>query len=219
MTTRRVFLAGAVLLPASALAAPAAKKEPEDEVTPIEDLMREHGVLNRVLLVYEECARRLVDKRDLPKDVLPQAARMIRRFVEGYHEKNEEEFIFPRLEKAGKLTDLVKTLRRQHQAGRVVTQEIEKLASTSGDRARLVDRLGAFVRMYRPHEAREDTVLFPAFRPLVPDKEYAELGERMEASERALVGEGGFEKAVDEVAQLERALGIYELDSFTPKGG
>jgi len=220
MTTRRRFLAGALLLPATALAAP---RKDDDVVTALEDLMREHGCLNRILLVYDECARLLGQPREIPKDVLPSAARLIRRFVEGYHERNEEDFVFPRLERAGKLADVVKTLRAQHAAGRTVTNEIEKLSSTTPlaepARRRLLDRLAAFTRMYRPHEAREDTIVFPAFRALVSDKEYAELGERMEASERKLVGEGGFEKAVDEVAQLERALGIHELAQFTPQAG
>jgi hemerythrin-like domain-containing protein len=212
MTTRRVFMAGALLLPATAWAK---KEEKDEEVTPLEDLMREHGVLNRVLLIYDEAVRRLGAGKELPRESVGAAARLIQRFIEGYHEKNEEEFIFPRLEKAGKQVELVKTLRAQHVAGRTVTQEILKL-SAGGDKARLADRLGAFTRMYRPHEAREDTVLFPAFRPLVKEKEYDELGEKMEAAEHRAVGEGGFEKAVDEVAQLERALGIYDLPQFTP---
>ena len=34
------------------------EKEKDEEISPAEDLMREHGVLNRVLLVYEEAVRR-----------------------------------------------------------------------------------------------------------------------------------------------------------------
>ena len=34
-----------------------------------------------------------------------------------------------------------------------------------------------FVRMYEPHEAREDTVLFPQFRKIVSKHEYDALGE------------------------------------------
>jgi len=34
---------------------------------------------------------------------------------------------------------------------------------------------------------------------------------------RKLFGEGGFAKIVEAVAEEERALGIYELDRFTPK--
>jgi hypothetical protein len=38
----------------------------EQEVSPPEDLMREHGVLKRVLLVYREGIRRLDARTDLP---------------------------------------------------------------------------------------------------------------------------------------------------------
>ena len=54
--------------------------------------------------------------------------------------------------------------------------------------------------MYRPHEAREDTVLFPAFRKIVPAKRIEELGEQFEKEEDRLFGEEGFEKTVDQVA-------------------
>ena len=53
MSTRRRLLAGAALL-LSAMRVPAAankKQEEEEEVAPGEDLMREHGVLNRALLL------------------------------------------------------------------------------------------------------------------------------------------------------------------------
>ena len=70
--------------------------------------------------------------------------------------------------------------------------------------------------MYRPHEAREDTVLFPAFRELVGEKEYDRLGDMFEDREHQLFGAAGFEGKVEEVAQLERQLGIYDLAQFTP---
>jgi hypothetical protein len=38
----------------------------------------------------------------------------------------------------------------------------------------------------------------------------------MEKQEQKLFGEGGFAKIVEAVAEEERALGIYELDRFTP---
>jgi hypothetical protein len=34
--------------------------------------------------------------------------------------------------------------------------------------------------MYRPHEAREDTVLFPALREIVSEQEFGALGEDFE---------------------------------------
>lgn len=191
-----------------------------DEVTPGEDLMREHGVLRRVMFLYDEAIRRLDGSEDVPGDALFSAAGVVRRVIEDYHEKLEEDFLFPRFERAGKHTDLVTVLRRQHQAGRLVTADVLTLAREplreQAARRKLADRLRAFNRMYRPHAAREDTVLFPALRALVGAKAYADLGEQFEEKEHRMLGDEGFEKAVAEVAELEAALGIADLASFTP---
>ena len=86
----------------------------------------------------------------------------------------------------------------------------------AAEKKTLVESLHKFIRMYRPHAAREDTVLFPAFRSLVAPDEYDTLGEEFEKKEHALFGEEGFAKIVDEVAQLEKTLGIYDIAQFTP---
>lgn len=122
----------------------------------------------------------------------------------------------PRFEKAKKLTELVAVLRSQHQAGRQVTEAIGS-ALTKKDHTALITYLRAFTRMYRPHEAREDTVLYPAFPALVPAREYKELGEQFEEREHQLFGKEGFEGQVMRVGQIERELGIYDLSQFTPK--
>jgi hemerythrin-like domain-containing protein len=202
--------------------APAAESAEED-VMPAEDLMREHGVLNRILLIYDESARRIDAQTPLPLDALAKSADIVRRFIEEYHEKLEEEFLFPRFEKANRLVDLVATLRRQHVAGRTLTATIARTITTgtikkAEDRKRLADALRSFARMYRPHEAREDTVLFPAVRSIVEPNELHDLGETFEAKEHQHFGKEGFEGIVQEVGTLERAFGLYELDQFTPRG-
>jgi hemerythrin-like domain-containing protein len=235
-TTRRRFLqhssvAGAgLLLPAAAFAIPQ-KKSPAkgndkdhagENISPAEDLMREHGVLNRVLLIYDHHLHLLAAKETFDGSVLASAADVIRHFVEDYHEKLEEDFLFPRFRKAGKLVNLVDTLIAQHRAGRELTAQIRELASVAtlkyiSDTDKLAEALREFLRMYRPHEAREDTVLFPAFRSVVSAHEYAALGEDFEKKEDELFGEDGFFKVVDQVADLEKKLGIYDLSQFTPK--
>lgn len=152
-------------------------EEEEQEVSPAEDLMREHGVLKRVLLIYAEAIRRIDANEDLPPETLADSAKIIRSFIEDYHEKLEEDFLFPRFEKANQLVDLVKVLRDQHAAGRSVTDVTLQLATMSAlkartDRRKLADSIRQFTRMYNPHEAREDTVLFPAFRKIVSKHEY-----------------------------------------------
>jgi hypothetical protein len=75
--------------------------------------------------------------------------------------------------------------------------------------------LRLFAHMYRPHAAREDTVLFPSLRVIVSAHEFDALGEDFEDQEHPLFGEDGFEGVAARVAALEQKLGIYDLASFT----
>jgi hemerythrin-like domain-containing protein len=192
------------------------------EVTPTEDLMREHGLLNRVLLIYDHAAQALQSNQQFDVTTLASAAGIIRNFIESYHEKLEEDHIFPRFEKANKLTDLVNTLRAQHGAGRKVTANIEQLAKPTvwkdaAQRTNLQHSLAAFVRMYRPHEAREDTILFPALHTIVSKAEFEAMGDQFESQEHKMFGEEGFEGQVGRVGELEKKLGIFDLAQFTPR--
>ena len=94
-----------------------------EEVSPNGDLMREHGVLNRILLINDD---------DLKSN----------------------------------------------------SQQLKNV-------------LQQFTTMYRPHEAREDTVLFPEFKNLISEKEYEALGELFEEKEYVLFGEDGFKSTID----------------------
>jgi hemerythrin-like domain-containing protein len=193
-----------------------------EDVTPPEDLMREHGVVNRILLIYGDMIGKHYRKETFEVSIISKSAMIIREFIEDYHERNEENQVFPRFKRAGKMLDLVSVLYDQHQAGRRLTDAVLHLAPTSSapgdDRNRLIQSLQAFIRMYRPHEAREDTVLFPALRSVVSPNEFDAMGEDFEKDERQKFGEDGFEKIVEQVADLERALDIYDLKKFTPAG-
>lgn len=197
--------------------APSAQEAP---VTPPEDLMREHGILKRVLLTYREVLRRIDIGEEVPVSALNAGANIIRSFVEDYHEHLEEQYVFPRLEQAGKFADITSVLRTQHQKGRTITDRILTATTTSilvePARAALARDMSLFIRMYEPHEAREDTVIFPALRELMPAREFGDLAETFEDEEHRRFGSTGFEGIVDKVADIERSLGIYELSQFTP---
>jgi hemerythrin-like domain-containing protein len=224
---RRKFLQSAA--PAFLLAAaspaparrPVAEKEQEGEVTPTEDLMREHGVLKRVLLVYDEVRRCIGANADFPPDVVTGGAWIIRSFIEEYHEQLEDKHLFPRFRSHHTLVDLVDVLEEQHKAGRRVTERILALTAAglkgANEERDLASALESFTRMYAPHEAREDTVLFPALRRLVSKREYEALGESFEEEEHRKFGKEVFEGMVERVAGLEKTLGIYDLKQFTPR--
>ncbi len=128
---RRRFLPATSMVAAApmlALGRADEKINPDEGVTAPEDLMKEHGVLNRCLLIYEEGMRRSRGRNEISPEVFNRTAQLIRRFVEEYHEQNEEKYIFPEFERARKLVELVETLKTQHRAGQAVTAEILHLS-------------------------------------------------------------------------------------------
>jgi hemerythrin-like domain-containing protein len=192
------------------------------QIPPTEDLMREHGLLLRLLLIYREGIRRAQAGEALPGGPLHDAALIIHDYIEGFHEPLEEGYVFPRLVQGRRLTGTVSTLLLQHARGRQQTQLI--LAETTppgavakpAARRQVAAAMTAFVRMYEPHEAREDTVIYPTFRTIISAEEIVQLGQHFAELERQQFGRDGFTDMVARVASIEQALGIYDLTQFTP---
>ncbi|MDD5043967.1 MAG: hemerythrin domain-containing protein [Candidatus Omnitrophica bacterium] len=194
------------------------KAENNIPVSATEDLMREHGLLDRILLIYQEFIRRLEKNETFPSEALNESTQIIRDFIQNYHEKLEENYLFTRFRQVNKSVDLIDVLLKQHEASHEIVDNImalEKFQSPE-DKNKLIRSMRSFIRMYRPHKAREDTVLFPAFHAIVTPNEYEKLGEEFEAEEEKLFGKSGFEKTVGRVEKIEKSLGIYELSQFTP---
>lgn len=194
------------------------------EVTVVEDLMREHGLLDRILIIYEKIVKDFYEnnKTFTNLDILNSSANIIKKFIEDYHEKLEENYIFPLFEESGKLIDLVSTLRNQHEVGRNLTKIILDLSSKNqtlnvDENQRLIECIKSFKNMYEAHKSREDTVLFPEIKTFFTKEEYEELGEKFEDEEAKMFGEDGFEKFLDKISNLEKRLGIENLAVFTPK--
>ena len=146
--TRREFLrasaaaAGSSLLLSGCLHGAATKSEPATgdeaaaknkessemggEVTATEDLMREHGVLRRALLIYTATATKLrEDHVAFPAVPLRKTATLFRDFGEEYHEKKlEEAYIFPAVKKAGGLAAVYADI--------LLVQHVQRVTDQSG---------------------------------------------------------------------------------------
>jgi hemerythrin-like domain-containing protein len=194
----------------------------EKEVTANEDLMREHGVLRRALLVYRLSAARLrINEKSVAPEGLNKTAVLFRTFGEDYHERQlEEPFIFPVVKQARpSLAGLVDTLLVQHQRGREITDYIIDVTRGgsigAGTGEPLVRAMDTMVLMYEEHTVREDTVLFPAWKEVLSGRQYGELNDKFEEIEHRTFGKDGFEDAVKKIADIEARLGIADLAQFT----
>jgi len=192
------------------------------EVTATEDLMREHGILRRALLVYSAAAIKLrSDAAAISPDALQKTAKLFRAFGEEYHEKKlEEAYIFPAVKKVGgEAATYPDILVAQHNRGREITDYIisvtqgPKLGATNA--AALSKSLEAFVLMYRNHAAREDTIIFPAWKQTLTGKQLDEMNDKFEDIEHEQFGEDGFEDAVKQISAIESSLGLADISQFT----
>ncbi|SNB47778.1 hemerythrin domain-containing protein [Geobacter sp. DSM 9736] len=227
MQNRRTFLKrGSMILAAAPLLHPGhtlAAEPPEGEDIPaVEELMREHGILDRLLLIYEDIALRLAEERELPEEALPQATYLIRRYVQDFHEKLEEEYVFPWFASIEGFSPLVKVLVQQHKAGRLHVERLNRLGDREAlgnprNRSDVAKSLKAFITMYRPHKSREDTVLFPALHERATAYDLASLSEIFMEREEKTFGTWIFREMVEEVGMVEKELNIYRLELFTPE--
>ncbi len=225
--TRRKVMTAALAVGGATIVAPASliamPEEKEPEVTATEDLMREHGVLRRALLVYYETAPRIrSNPASLDASQLYKTAQLFRDFGENYHERLlEEKHIFPIVKKGpAAAAQYVPILIEQHDRGREITEYIlavtksGKIATANAEpMARALD---SFVLMYQNHAAREDTIVFPAWKTHFTNKQLDELSDQFEDIEHKMFGKDGFDDAVSKIAAVETALGYADISQFTP---
>jgi len=220
---RRRWILGAVATAGLTAALPAlaqtdaAKKSP---MSASERLMRDNALTSRVLLLYAAAERRLGQGEDLESGIFLQSAEVMRDFVHGYHEKVEEEDIFPVFKKAGRMVALVTTFQDQHAAGRQLTDKILAAApgiANADQRKALTDALHATVTLYGPSLARENTDLLPTLRSLLTPTEFDALAQTLEKGEAEKLGADGFEKAAKKIEAIEKKLGTHDLSQFAPK--
>jgi hemerythrin-like domain-containing protein len=190
--------------------------------TPLtEDLMNEHGMLIRIILIYREITRRVQAGEPVPRAQAHDAGLIIEQFIHGFHEPLEEAYVFPPVNR-GALKPDISTLLVQHARGREQTQAILAASAGSGtlvegsSRTRLAAAMDAFARGYEPHEAREDTVVYPGLRAASSPREMVQMAQHFNTLQTQQFGPDVFGKMLARVVVIEKALNIYDLNLFTP---
>ena len=186
-------------------------------VSSVEDLMREHSVLNKILLCYEEIINRLLSDTDHANlcKLTQYCAAIINRFIEHYHEQTEEKYVFPLLIKNNIEVDLANELILQHRISRVITKKIYQLAGSCNNIYELIRYMRLFIKMYRAHENKEDLIIFQKFRKLLSDEEYKKMSQIFEEDEEKTLGKDGYKKVNEIVILIAKRLNIDNLKNIT----
>lgn len=218
---RKLMLASSAATLAAAVGGVAAAPAPIDEhlLSPNEDLMQEHGLVGRVILIYKRCIHNIENGIDFDSMHMVNAARIVAHVIHGHHELEEERILFPIVERRRNLGPLVSVLVGQHQAARGLTGTIANVATPkrlrdANQRGVVLNAMREFSSMYEPHGVFEDTIVYPAFRDALTPQEYMKHAKAFAAEERKFNGEDGFERRSVELMGIENALGI-DLANYT----
>jgi hemerythrin-like domain-containing protein len=194
-----------------------AAKTKDQGVGAIETLMRGHGLLLRAMIIYGVVRDRIGKGEETEPSFIFDTSATIHNYLEGFHEMAEEKYIFAPLEKDKAQFSAIQELKVQHGTGYELTSRISSLSKAGKLKTELAGYLDDFVKMYSHHAAYEDTVIFPAFDALKQPTELAELVVTFDAEEKRVLGNHGFDDFLNQIASVEKKLGIYELSSSTPK--
>lgn len=190
----------------------------DKDVGAVEDLMREHGILRRAILVFREIAVRLRQSQKVDPAPLKDTAQLFRTFGEGYHERKlEEAYIFPAVRKT-RAAPYVDVLIAQHNRGRQIIDyvlDVTGRGNVGVAATALADAFDHFELMYANHAAREDTIVFQAWRDSMSASELGEMGDKFENIEKQQFGGDGFDQAARTMDRIELALGLNDLAQFT----
>ena len=143
---------------------------------PIAVLLAEHRTILLVLDEVERESRRLEASAVLRESFWSDLFTFADRFDVGMHHEKEEQLLFPALERAGLSRDGGPTavLRDEHLRTHFFRSRLEQ-ALTRRDRARLAAAAASYVDFVRAHVLKENQILFPLARRLLPAEAMAEL--------------------------------------------
>jgi hemerythrin-like domain-containing protein len=152
---------------------------------------------------------------------LRKTAQLFRTFGEDYHERMlEEQHIFPIVKKMkGEAAKYPDVLTAQHQRGREITDYILAVSNAPRIASQHAEPLArvfeGMVRMYDNHAAREDTIVFPAWKTNFSNKQLDEISDQFEDIEHKMFGKDGFEDAEQTISGIEANFGFADLAQFT----
>jgi hemerythrin-like domain-containing protein len=186
-----------------------------------EELMVEHGLLIRNILVYQEIMRRVAANEAVPRTAVTNSTSVIQDFIHGFHEPLEEGFVFPPVQ--SKMNATIQTLLVQHARGREQTQIILSAAAAGtgsvlagASRSTVAEAMDRFITMYVPHESWEDTLVYPALRSVSTPTQIVQLASHFATLQTQQFGPNAFAEMLAKVESVEQQLGIADLNQFTP---
>ncbi len=145
-------------------------------MSPIQILMDEHRLIERMIQSLSVYARRVQGGEDLPRSDLDGFVRFLREFADAHHHGKEEDILFLAMTEQGMPKDQgpLGVMLAEHEEGRRYTAALADLAAGDGawedaDRKQVGWAANSYASLLLAHIQKEDQVLYPMADSMLPE--------------------------------------------------
>ena len=153
-------------------------------------LMTDHETTEKV---FDAVANAFQDPQGPPPDMVATLVEYFTRYVDGCHNKKEEDHLFPLIERRGipKTGGPLAVMLQEHEQSRVMLEELVPVARAyaGGDRSALGDfraRFEEYAALLKSHYWKENDILYPMARRVMTEADAQAVLDGIEATEAAL---------------------------------
>jgi hemerythrin-like domain-containing protein len=183
---------------------------------PMDELMDEHRVIERVLNTLEVSANLMESGVTVRPEFLLSAADFIRGYADGCHHTKEEGVLFAHMAEQGIPLQgcPLGVMLAEHECGRQYTRALTSAAQAlqSGDSSgtrRAIQSSRSYVALLRQHIYKEDNILFPMAENVIPIDQHDLIQERFDQVEHEDIGVDKHQKYLSLAIALEQEISTY----------
>ena len=179
---------------------------------PIEELMDEHRVIERVLGIIEIAADLLDDDETVDPELFVDIVDFLSTFADKCHHSKEEKHLFAKMQECGASGEVgpIAVMLREHQDGRAHVRKMAELSQkkmTKANKAAMAKASRAYVELLSQHIRKEDNVLYPMAKQILSGEDMKDLEKSFSEVEEKIMGPGVHEKFHRKIEEWDKKYG------------
>lgn len=181
---------------------------------PIDILLEEHKLVDRVFAIIEKVRDKLEDKEEVPATVFWKLVEFIRGYADVIHHSKEEDILFEQMrehdeELSDEVQDNIAVLIEEHIEALDLANEMHKgiRAYRRGKpeaRKNILDSVDNYLKIMKPHFKMEEDEAFPAMVDVLSQEEKDKMKADFERFDKILGGKEVHERYRQIVEDLEK---------------
>ncbi len=190
-------------------------------MNPIEILLDEHKLVDRVFSIVEKVRDKLTDKEDIPATTFWKLIDFIRGYADIIHHSKEEDILFDYMrEKDTALSDVVQdniaVLIEEHIEALDIANEMHKAVriyqrGKSEARRKILRSVNSYLKIMKPHFAMEEDEVFPAMLGVLNQDERDKLKAEFDRFDEILGGKEVHKRYTTIVEELEQEIDVLGI--------